>query len=204
VSPEKPNLEVPTETQLAAALAATTSVAVTAWAETAAASSLMETVPPAAAVTARRELPDLGVTVVTFANGVEAWLKPTDFKNDQVLFSMAALGGASLAPPAQYREAQLATALVGLSGVGGHRAVDLQKITAGKIAGASPFVSLSTHGISGSSTPANLETGLQLLYLDFTEPGDDAEAVALIQRQLENAYANRDRNPNALFSEKLA
>ena len=28
-----------------------------------------------------------------FANGVEAWLKPTDFKNDQILFTMYARGG---------------------------------------------------------------------------------------------------------------
>ena len=34
----------------------------------------------------RREITELGVTVVTFANGVEAWLKPTDFKNDEVTF----------------------------------------------------------------------------------------------------------------------
>ena len=34
----------------------------------------------------------LGVTVVRFANGVEAWLKPTDFKNDQVVFTMDGAG----------------------------------------------------------------------------------------------------------------
>ena len=32
-------------------------------------------------------------TVVTLSNGVEVWMKPTDFKNDQVLFSAYALGG---------------------------------------------------------------------------------------------------------------
>ena len=58
---------------------------------------------------APRASPTLGVTVVKFANGVEAWLKPTDFKNDQMLFSMYAPGGASLAPPADFLEATLAT-----------------------------------------------------------------------------------------------
>ena len=155
-------------------------------------------------MTSRRELADLGITVVQFANGVEAWLKPTDFKNDQVLFSLAGSGGTSLADSDKYPEAQLATSLVGLSGVGGHSAVELQKLLAGKIAGASAFFTLSTQGISGSSTPANLETGLQLLSLNFTVPGDDADAFGLIKRQLESAYANRDSNPNALFGEKLS
>ena len=53
--------------------------------------------------------------------------------------------------------------------------------------------SLSTHGVSGSAAPAELETALQLLYLDFTAPGDDPEAFALMRRQLDAAVANRGR-----------
>jgi zinc protease len=155
-------------------------------------------------VTDRREIPELGVTVVRFSNGVEAWLKPTDFKNDQVLFSLVASGGSSLQAPEKFLEAQLATGQVELSGAGGHRAIDLPRLTAGKIASASPFISLSTHGIQGSSTPANIETALQLLHIKFTAPGDDPEAFALIKRQLEAAVVNRLSNPNAVFGDKLS
>ena len=130
VSPQKASLAVPTDVQLKAALAATDSVAVTAWNDTAMGTTLMEHVPEPAAVTSRREIPELGVTVVQFANGVEAWFKPTDFKNDQVLFSLGASGGTSLADPDKYPEAQLATSLVGLSGVGGHTAVELAEAPA--------------------------------------------------------------------------
>ena len=129
-------------------------VAVTAWNDAVGATELMATPPAPGVVASRTEMPELGVTVVRFSNGVEAWLKPTDFKNDQVVFSLVSSGGASLAPPDIYREAALSPAQVELSGAGGHKAVDLQKILAGKIASASPFVSLSSHGISGSSTPA--------------------------------------------------
>ena len=52
------------------------------------------TEPPAGGkVTGTRTIAELGVTVVTLSNGVEVWMKPTDFKNDQVLFSAYALGG---------------------------------------------------------------------------------------------------------------
>ena len=47
----------------------------------------------------------------------------------------------------------------------------------------------------GSAAPAELETALQLLYLDFTAPGDDPDAFALMQRQLDAAVANRGRSP---------
>jgi zinc protease len=204
VSPQKDGLAVPTESEIRAAVQKAEAVAVTAWNDAAGASELMASPPAAGAVRDRSEMADLGVTVVRFSNGIEAWLKPTDFKNDQVVFSLVSSGGSSLAPPALYREATLAPALVELSGAGGHKAVDLQKILAGKIASASPFISLSSHGISGSSTPANLETALQLLHLEFTAPGDDPEAMAIIKKQLEAAYLNRDRSPGMAFSEKLA
>lgn len=204
VTPEKAGVQPPAEAELRGAVASADSVAVTAWNDTASSKPLMANVPEPGAVRDRREIPELGVTVVRFANGVEAWLKPTDFKNDQVLFTLAAPGGASLASPELFYEASLAPAQINLSGAGGHSQIELQKLLAGKIANASPFISLFTQSISGSSTPANLETALQLLNLNFTAPGDDPEAFALILKQLRSAYENRDRSPEILFREKVA
>lgn len=203
-APQKTGAAVPTEAQLRAAIEKADAVAVTPWNDAGTGRALLEEPPDPGAVVNRREVPALGVTVVTFANGVEAWLKPTDFKNDEVLFSLAARGGASTAPPDKYVEAMLAPALVQVSGVGGHRAVDLQKLLAGKLARASAGIALSTHSISGSARPGDLETGLQLLYLTFTDPGNDAEAFDNIRKQLDAMYANRAQNPNLLFGEKVA
>ncbi|HXW06626.1 MAG TPA: insulinase family protein [Vicinamibacterales bacterium] len=204
VSPQKPDLSVPTEAQLRTAVTAAGSVAVTAWNDAGSDRELMEHMPDPGKVTARREIPELGTTVVTLSNGVEAWLKPTDFKNDQVLFALTASGGSSLADPAKYPEAQLSTALVELSGAGGHSAVDLQKLLAGRILNVSSSVGLSSHGVSGSSTPANLEPALQLLNLYVTAPGNDPQAFEMIKRQLEASYLNRERSPNAVFGEKVS
>ena len=202
-SPRKEGLAVPTEAQLRDVLSRADAVAVTAWNDAVAAAALVEEIPDPGKIVDRREIAELGVTVVRFENGVEAWLKPTDFKNDEVLFSLSALGGASLAEPERFVEALLSPALVQLSGVGGHRAVDLQKLMAGKLARATAAISLSTHAISGSARPGDLETGLQLLYLNFTAPGNDDEAFANMRKQLDAMYANREQNPGLLFSEKV-
>jgi zinc protease len=203
VSPQKPDITIPAEAELAAAVKAANAVAVTAWNDAASGRELMPKTPQAGKIVERREIPELGVTVVRFENGVDAWLKPTDFKNDQVLFSLIASGGASLADPAKYVEAQFAPGHAALSGAGGHRAVDLEKLLAGKFVSASASIGLSSHGIAGSSQPANLETALQLLNLRFTAPGDEDEAFALLKRQLDAALLNRERSPGILFAEKV-
>ena len=202
-SPEKKDLAVPDRAALEAALVSVEKAAVTPWADTASTRALMESLPDPGEIVERRALPKLDVTIVRFRNGVEAWLKPTDFKNDQVLFSLTAPGGSSLAPPERYFEAVFAPSLVQLSGVGVHSAVELQRLLAGKLAGASPGISLSTHSISGSATPAQLETGLQLLHQTFVAARNDDDAFALLIKQLESAVLNRGQNPGAVFAERV-
>lgn len=203
VMPQKESVKLPQEADLRAALAAADRVAVTPWTDTTTTRALIEKAPVPGTVVARRELPDLGVTVATLSNGVEVWLKPTDFKNDQVLFTMYAPGGASLSSKDDYLQASFATNYTGLSGLGGIKAIDLGKMLTGKRASATPFISSATHGISGSAAPADLETALQLLYLDATAPGDDPDAFALMRKQLDAAVANRGRSPGQAFGEKV-
>jgi zinc protease len=204
VSPQKPNIRIPSDTELQAAITAGNTSAVTEWVDTTSTRGIMEKTPAAGSLGSRRTIDNLGVTIVKFGNGVEAWLKPTDFKNDQIVFSLNASGGTSLASPADFPEASLAAGYVGVAGVGGLKALEIQKVLAGKLASARPFMALSTHGISGSAAPAQLETALQLLYQTFTAPGDDPEAFALLKRQLDSMLANRGRSPGQVFSEKLA
>jgi zinc protease len=203
VTPQKEGVRVPTEADLQTAIGEGDRATVTPWDDGTTTRALIEKLPEPGQVESRREIADIGVTVVKFANGIEAWLKPTDFKNDQVLFTMYSLGGASLASCDDQIQARFATQYVGLSGFGGIKALDLDKMLAGKLASASPFISQSTHGIQGSAAPAELETALQLLYQDFNAPGDDPDVLALMRRQLGAAVANRGRSPGQVFGEKV-
>jgi len=204
VAPERVSAPAPSERDLRAALARAASEPLEAWRDAAAAGVFLADRPKPAEIRSRREMPEIGVTVVQFANGVEAWLKPTDFKNDQVVFELETAGGSSLAPPSEYVEAVLSDSYVERSGVGGVKAQDLEKLLAGKVASAAPFISLSTHGVTGSAAPADLETALQLLYADVTAPGDDPEAFAVLKRQLAASIANREQSPGRVFSDRLA
>jgi zinc protease len=203
VAPEKKDTPVPAEAALRATMAKAEKAPVEAYTDALAGRALVEKPPAPGKVTSQRTIGEIGTTVLTLSNGVEVWLKPTDFKNDQVVISAYAKGGASLASEADYTEASLATALVGVGGVGGLNPVDLSRLLAGKIASASPTISTYTHGISGSASPRDLETALQLNYLAFTAPNLTREAFELMRRRVASALENQAQNPGYVFNERL-
>jgi zinc protease len=203
VAPEKKEAPVPTEAALRGTMAKAEKAPVEAYTDALAGRALVEKAPAPGKVTARRVLPEIGTTVLTLSNGVEVWLKPTDFKNDQVVLSAYAQGGTSLASEADFHEASIATALVGIGGVGGLNPVELSKLLAGKIASASPTVGTYTHGISGQASPRDLETALQLNYLAFTAPNLTRESFELLRRRVVSALENQAQNPGFVFNERL-
>jgi zinc protease len=202
-APSKTGLAAVSETALRDALRAGTTATLTAWHDESVTRELMATKPKAGSITARREIPEIGVTVLTLSNGVEVWLKPTDFRNDQISFIGYAPGGTSLASQEDYYNASLASAFVGLAGIGGLTPVDLSKLLAGKIAGVSTSIGTFTQSVSGSTSPRDLETTLQLAYLRLTAPNHDPAAFDLMRRQLETAIANQEASPAFAFNQRV-
>src|SRR4030095_169904 len=118
----------PTTDTMRAAINRAATAPVERWAEATAGRELVEKPPAPGQVTSRRMVPEIGATVLTLSNGVEVWLKPTDFKNDQVMFSAYAQGGYSLASEQSYKSANLATAMVGVGGMGGLHPAGVRRV----------------------------------------------------------------------------
>lgn len=201
--PAKSGVAAATEATLRDALRAGLAARVEPWRDDLAGRALLAAAPASGSVRARREIPEIGVTVLTLSNGVEVWLKPTDFRNDQISFTGYSRGGTSLASESEYLDASLSASLVSIAGVGGFTPVDLDKVLAGRIANASAFMSSYTHGVSGGSTPRDLETALQLVYLHFTAANRDRQAFSLLTRRLEANLANQSQSPGAVFGEHV-
>ncbi|HTM34747.1 MAG TPA: insulinase family protein [Vicinamibacterales bacterium] len=203
VAPEKPGVAPPTVDGLKEAVAKASRAPVAPWTDPTAGRTLIEKPPTPGKVTNSRTIPEMGITVLTLSNGVDVWMKPTDFKNDQVLLSAFAVGGTSLAPEAEFHGAEMVSSLVGIGGVGGFSPVDLSKMLAGKIASATPAVDAYTQEISGSTTPRDIETALQLNYLALTAPNFTTESLELLKRRLGAMLENQAQNPKAVFAEKV-
>ena len=202
-APEKQGVATPTVAQLLAVFDRTAKAPVTAYAENVSGSALVDALRPAGRVTATRVMPAIGVTEWTLSNGARVLVKTTDFKADEVVFSAYANGGISLAADSNFMSASLASQIVNLSGIGTFNRVDLGKKLAGKAVRLIPSVSETTQGLSGSASPQDLETMMQLAYLQFTAPRLDTAAMQAFRNQVAPFLANRGSDPNSVFQDTV-
>jgi zinc protease len=202
-APEKSGLTVPTDTQLAGVLARAADKELTAYVDTVGSAPLLASAPEPGRIESTNTLDAHGITEWELSNGVKVVLKPTDFKEDEILFRAISPGGTSLASDADYIPANTAARVVSAGGVGELNAIDLDKVLAGKAVNVAPYVSETEEGISGSGSPKDLETLFQLIYLRFTDPRPDPTVFGAITAQMKAAMANQTVTPGFAFSEAL-
>ena len=137
----------------------------------------------------------------TLSNGLTVLLKPTDFKDDEIVFHGATDGGHSLVSDADYVAATTATGIANGSGYGAYDAEQLAKWMAGKVVGASVYIGETRQGLRGSTRPADLETAMQVIHARVVQPRFDADALTVSRQQQAEWLANRDANPTTPFGD---
>jgi zinc protease len=155
-------------------------------------------------VTSESKIPELGITEFKLSNGIKVILKPTDFKNDEISFSAFSAGGTSLYSDADFQSALYATTIIRNGGLGDFNSVQLPKLLTGKKASVFPYLTDRFEGLSGSTSPKDIETALQLTYLYFTQPRKDAETFKGLIAQQKGGLANRGNDPNSVFADSVA
>jgi len=147
----------------------------------------------------RRSFPELGLEELLLSNGVRVLLKPTDFKEEEILFSAFSPGGNSLVPDEQYVAAVTAASIVDEGGLDGFDAISLHKKLAGKVVSVDPWIGELYEGMRGSTRPQDMETMLQLIYLYFTEPRRDEQSYQAYRQGLLARVENRESSPITIF-----
>lgn len=138
------------------------------------------------------------------ANGVTVVVKPTKLKADEVVLQGSTYGGASILDDSQYFEGRLLPSVMNQSGVADFTAVDLSRQLSGKIASLTMWVSDYEHGLNGMSSPADLETLLQLIYLNFTNPRFSEEDFETFRRQIRANIENQMSDPDFMAGKRFA
>lgn len=165
---------------------------------------LLVITPVAGKIVTEQQNKELNITTITLSNGVKVLLKPTDFKNDQIMFSAFAPGGTSTYSDADYQSAANASVIIAASGVGNYNAGELSKFIQDKQVSVKPYITDRYEGINGSSTTKDLETALQLVYALFTEPRKDTTLFKGIISRTKSNLVNRANDPISVFNDTVS
>ena len=198
--PEKDGLANPTEEQLAAVIAAVKTAEIEANVEEAVNEPLISKDLKGSKVKKTAE-GIYGSTEWTLKNGLKVVVLPTEYKKDQVIMNLKFDGGKTLVSDEEIvsLEDNIWSVYLNNTGISKFPSTVLSKMLAGKNVSMNPYIGGTQHGISGSSTPKDLETAFQLMYLLFAEPRFDAEEYATGIQQIEAILPNIANNPDFLF-----
>lgn len=177
---------------------------VTAYVDNVSTKPLLEHIPTGTKVVSQQKEDVINTTTLKFGNGVKVILKPTEFKNDEILINSFSFGGTSLASDADFTSASMAAGVINASGIADIDEIKLDKMMTGKNAAISPYITEIAQGVSGHASPKDLETALQLVYLYYTQPRKDSNIWQSIVTQYKGALANRGLDPEAVYQDTCA
>ena len=199
--PEKEGVTYPTEERMKEVLAAVAAEDIEPYQEEVSNEPLIAQLPKPGKIKKVKSGP-LGYAKYILSNGATVYVKPTDFNKDQIVLRAFSDGGTSLYPESE----AINLKNIGVfteGGVGNFSSTALTKALAGKQASASPFISLYEEGVNASSTPKDLETMMQLVYLRFTAPRTDDDAFASWKNRAHAQLVNQEAQPMSAFQDTL-
>lgn len=203
VGPEKPGLPYPTEEELLRSFMKAQQIPVEPYREKVSNEPLIPQLPAPGKVLESKVDPLFGATVMQLSNGIKVVVKHTDFKKDQILMTATSPGGSTLFGEKDIDNLKVFNDVIGLGGLGNFSATDLKKALAGKQVSCSASLGLRDESINGSSTPEDVKTLFELIYLCFTAPRMDTEAYTSFENRMKAQLKNLELNPMVAFNDSI-
>jgi len=151
-------------------------------------------------VVARRDIPDLGATIVTFQNGVTLTVKQTDFSKDSVSVNLLTGQGEQNFAPDKIDPRLVMIGGLRAGGLGKMNVDEMSRSLNGRLVGAS----LSTLGdrfmLSGGTRPADLQLQMQVMAAYLTDPAYRSTPFELTKASYPASYDAALALPGGAFS----
>lgn len=197
-APEREGLTHPTEQQLADVVAATKNANIEANQEEVIATEFVNPALLKGSKVKKEKAGLYGSTVWNLKNGITVAVRPSDLKKEEVRFIMSVPGGASLISESDIASLDENMILFydSMGGLSEFTAPQLQKMLTGKTVSESIFIGEINNGISGYCAPKDLETLLQMVYLQVAEPRFVDEEMAQAFAQMNAIVPNLEKMPN--------
>lgn len=141
---------------------------------------------------------------LTLSNGVRVVMLPTKYNDNEILMQAYSPGGTSRYGQEDWITLEMADELCSVSKLGGYRQTDIRKMLAGKQAQASATLGSRTEYIGGGSSRQDLETMLQLVYLQFQPLQPDMDAASNLMTQYYTILQGKETNPLQVYSDSVS
>ncbi len=169
----------------------------------AASEKLLEVEPVKGSIVNESYEPSTGITTMTLRNGATVRLKPTTFKNNEVLFNAFSIGGEWAYGDTADVNVRLMDLVVENSAFGGHTINELSRILSGRQLGLQFILNDSNEQLNGGCQSADLETLLQLCYLYFTDVRLDEESFHSAKTRVHSQLSQAINNPKQIYSDSI-
>ena len=200
---EKEGISLPTEEDVLLIIENTKNIELEAYVDAVSDKPLVAEIPTGSKIIGTETNDELGTKTWILENGAEVVIKKTDFKEDEILFEAFKFGGSSLVDLESLPSADMTTTIVSQSGVGEFDNITLQKMMAGKVLRLNPYISNTAQGFKGSTSPQDLDTFMQLLYLYFEQPRFDEEASGAYMSRIIAWLQNSSSDPRTIANDSI-
>lgn len=145
-----------------------------------------------------------GTTEIELSNGVKVVLKPTDFKEDEILVSINGAGGKQAYTADQAADVQAAENFFDYFKQGKFDNLKLQKYLAGKNVSLAYSIGNKATGFIGKSTKKDLNTLFELIYSAFVQTNPDKQGCQVEIDKVKNYLATEDKNPQQVYGKLIS
>lgn len=202
--PEKEGYTVPTEESVAAAFAAIDGENIEAYVDEVKSEPLIPAMPKAGTIVKTEDDKQWGAERWTLSNGATVVVKKTAFKNDEILFEAVAKGGGvSTLPDDKANSVIVMPLALSQSGLGSYTFSDMQKYLQGKQAEVNFSIEEYSRSLSGSTTPKDLATLMELIYMTMTDMEMTEDEFTAFQNMYSGLMQNQSANPQFIFSKNI-
>lgn len=201
--PEKEGIVYPTNAELAESLKKVSAENIAPYVDNVKSEPLISQLPTAGKVVAEKQNKEFDAIEWTLSNGAKVLVKKTDFKEDEICVEIISKGGTSIYGEEDAANLIFMPLLFHQYGLGKYTYADLTKYMAGKQAVITPALDDYMKQMSGHSTPKDLKTLMELIYMAFTSLNVTDDEFSALQNLYKGALQNQIANPDFIFGNKL-
>ncbi len=201
--PDSKQMKLPTDMELKDMVDAALSQKVTANAEKTVAKQLLDKEPVAGKITGEVVDKELGATTFTLSNGVKVTVKKTDFKSDEIIMTAVKKGGSSNYGPEDKSNTKFLSQVIESMGYGSFTPTALTDFLSGKTLELTPAMGDVSSELKGKSSVKDLESLMQLTYLQLTEPRKDDGLLSGFLSTMKMQVQFLGSNPQVAFIDSV-